>query len=74
MISGLQENITSEENFTSETVHDRGEITLEHKWEVMVTLSETAMENSVRRPLAEITPCRDSRFARKPHYLRNYAR
>jgi hypothetical protein len=31
-------------------MHDRGNITVEHKQEVMVTLSETVMENSVRRP------------------------
>jgi hypothetical protein len=45
VISGFQENIV-----ISETVHDRGEMTWEHKGGVMVTLSETVMGNSVRRP------------------------
>ena len=45
----MQENI-----IISETMIDRCEITLEHKQEVMFTLSETVMENSVWSALAEI--------------------
>ena len=46
VISGLQENL-----IISDTMHDRGEVTKEHKQEVMVTLSETVIKNSVRCPL-----------------------
>ena len=48
VISVSQENL-----IISETERDRGEVTIELYWEVWVAVSESVIENDVRRPLAE---------------------
>ena len=48
---GLHENIIN-----SETKHDRGEVTIEHKKELVVNFSGTIVKLCVRRPLPEISP------------------
>ena len=47
LISGLQENV-----IISETVHDRNKVTIEHKQETIIVLSNSVTENCTQRPLA----------------------
>jgi len=46
---------------------------MEHYQEVMVALSDTVMNNRVKRPLAAKSRLRDIRLANKPRYFENNA-
>ena len=63
---GLHENL-----IISEMVHNRRTLSMEHNWETIVSLPESVIMNCVQRPLADLAPCYDFRFARKRYYLRN---
>ena len=52
---------------------DGQNMSIEHEYKLWITLSESVIENFVQRPLAEESPRRHFRFARKRHDLGNHA-